>query len=221
MHISILTLFPQMFSGPLDHSIIGRAQKQGLVTIKLINLRSFATDRYGTVDDKPYGGGVGMILKVDVIDRALTKTRLELPEKKAYTMLLDAKGKRFTQRIAQQYTQLEHLIIVCGHYEGVDARVEELVDETVSIGDFVLTGGEIPALAIVDAVVRLIPKVIQKPQVTANESFSADFLEYPQYTRPEEYKGKRVPSILLSGNHTQIVKWRSKHMKKIAAGVTD
>ena len=173
MTISILTLFPQMFTGPFDYSIVGRAQKKEQVTIKFVNLRDFASDRYGTVDDKPYGGGPGMILKVDVIDRALTSlraTRATAPLSQTRILLLDAKGERFTQKKAAALSQFTHLVIICGHYEGVDARVETLVDEIISIGDFVLTGGEIAAAAIVDSVVRLLPGVLAKSAATANQT---------------------------------------------------
>jgi len=221
MTISIVTLFPQMFTGPFDYSIISRAQKKELVSIKLINLRDFATDRYGTVDDKPYGGGAGMILKVDVIDRAITSTFTTAPRSKTRVILLDAKGARYTQKKSEQFSQCAHLVIICGHYEGVDARVNSLVDEVVSIGDFVLTGGEIAAAALVDSIVRLLPGVLTKSAATTNESHTSGYLEYPQFTRPLEYKDQKVPEILVNGNHAQIVKWRSQHMKKITTEVTD
>lgn len=216
MLISVLTLFPDMFSGPLDLSIVKRAQEKRLVKIELINLRNFAEDKYGTVDDKPYGGGIGMILKVDVIDRAIEDIKQKQPKlKPRQIILLDPKGTTYNQTKAWQLTKFAHLIIVCGHYEGVDARVNQLVDELISIGNYVLTGGEIPALVLIDSLVRLIPGVISQPQAILNESFTQNQLEYPQYTRPEKYKGMEVPKVLLSGNHAQIEKWKNNHYKKI------
>ena len=217
MKISIFTLFPDMVRGALDFSIIKRAQEKRLVTIDLINIRDFATDAYKTVDDHPYGGGVGMILKVDVVDRALQKLRT-LPRRQAgqnselrtKTVLLDPQGAPYNQKKARELSKLEHLILLCGHYEGVDERVRSLVDEEISIGDFVLTGGEIPSLVLVDSVVRLIPGVLSKKEATLQESFSEGLLEHPQYTRPEEYKGMKVPDVLMSGNHAAIALWRKE-----------
>ncbi len=225
MTFDILTLFPEMFSGPFDQSIIKRARDSSLVTINLHNLRDWAIDKRGTVDDRPYGGGVGMILRVEPIYRALTRItnlppissdREKLGGQKI--ILLDPRGKKFSQSVARGFSELEHIILVCGHYEGVDERVKEhLVDETISIGNYVLTGGEIPAMVIVDAVSRLIPGVLEKPEATSIESFSTmndepsstnNYLEYPQYTRPEEFNGWKVPEVLLSGNHKEIEKWR-------------
>ncbi len=233
MKISIITLFPKMIECFLNESIVRRAQEAGLVDIELINLRSFASDKYGTVDDKPYGGGPGMILKVDVIKRALDSVQ---SNKSSYRILTSAKGSRFTQSKAIRYSKVEHLIIISGHYEGVDKRVSEFVDEEVSLGDFILTGGEIVTSAIVDATVRLIPHVLNE-ESPVEESFfviSLDklieavgedmflrelrekgvkkvaLLEYPQYTRPEIFQGKHVPKVLLSGNYKKIYKWRLK-----------
>lgn len=212
MTISILTLFPDMFAGPFDHSIIKHAQEKGIVTITFINIRDFATDKYKSVDDHPYGGGLGMIMRVDIIDRAIQK-------QKGRIILLDPRGTTFTQQKARELSALDHLILVCGHYEGVDARVTSLVDETISIGDYVLTGGELPAMVITDSIVRLLPDVL-KEEATSSESFSihppsstfhSPILEYPQYTRPEEYKGMRVPDVLLSGNHKKIEEWRKNN----------
>ena len=207
MKISIITLFPKMISGFFEESIVKRAMTRKLVEIEIINLRDFAIDDYGTVDDRPYGGGVGMILRVDVIHKAISKIK----NRKSKIVLTSPKGKVFDQKKAQEYSKLDHLIIISGHYEDVDARVLDYVDEEISIGDFILTGGEIPASAIVDSVVRLIPRVLKKDQATKNESFNINekkILEYPQYTRPEEFMGKKVPEILLKGDHKKIEKWQ-------------
>lgn len=207
MNITILTLFPDMLRDALNYSIPKRAMEKGIVTIECVNIRDYATDAYKSVDDHPYGGGAGMILRVDVLDRALQKT-------KGKRILLDPKGKQYTQKKARELSKLDRLVLVCGHYEGVDERVRALVDEEISIGDYVLSGGEIPALVVVDSIVRLLPGVLKKKEATAEESFSKGLLEYPQYTRPENYKGKRVPKILLSGNHAAIKKWRKENMRR-------
>lgn len=210
MTISILTLFPEMFHGPFDSSIISRAQKKGLVTIDLVNIRDFATNRYKTVDDHPYGGGTGMIMKVDVIDRALKSQKSKVKSLKSKTILLDPRGTPYNQKKAKELSKLDHLILICGHYEGVDERVNSLVDERISIGPFVLTGGELPAMMIADSVARLIPGVIAKSDATLNESFSDSMkFEYPQYTKPRTYKKASVPKILLSGDHKKIQAWRT------------
>jgi len=215
MNVSILTLFPGMFSGPLDHSIVKRAREKGHLTIRLVNIREFTSDAYKSVDDHPYGGGVGMIMRVDVIDRALERVKAngKRGKEKVRVILLDPQGEPYTQAKAQAFSQLDHLILICGHYEGVDERVRRLVDEEISIGDYVLTGGEIPALVIVDSIARLLPGVLTKEEATIQESFSTSSLEYPQYTRPPTYKGMDVPSILLSGNHAAIAKWRREQAR--------
>jgi tRNA (guanine37-N1)-methyltransferase len=216
MKITILTLFPEIFSGPFDHSIIKRAIDKKCLEINLVNIRNFGIGPHKSVDDRPYGGGVGMVMRVDVIDRAMSNVKCQMSNVKhrEKTVLLDPKGKLFNQRIAKRYSKLDHLILVCGHYEGVDERVKKLVDETISIGDYVLTGGEIPAMVIVDSVARLIPGVLSKKEATKNESFSrSKTLEYPQYTRPQDYQGMRVPKILLCGDHKKIDNWRKKQQK--------
>lgn len=205
MTISILTLFPEMFA-PLASSIVKRAQEKKKLRINLVNIRDFASDRYKTVDDHPYGGGVGMIMRVDIIDYALQTTT-------GKKILLDPQGTRYTQKKAKELSTLDNLVLVCGHYEGVDERVRNIVDEEISIGDYVLTGGEIPAMTLVDSITRLVPGVLTDG-ATENESFSEKLLEYPQYTRPETYKNMRVPSILLSGNHAAIEKWRYAQAKR-------
>ncbi len=219
MKISILTLFPQMFAGPFEHSIIKRAQDKKLLEIEYINIRDFADDRYKTVDDRPYGGGIGMVMKVDVLHRALQAIKKDLQpttyKLQARVVLLDPKGTPFTQSKAQEYCDLDHLILICGHYEGVDARIATYIDESLSIGPFVLTGGELPAMVVADAVTRLIPGVLPHG-ATTDESFNAqNTLEYPHYTRPEEYEGQKVPDVLLSGNHKEIEKWRRQQKTRI------
>jgi len=198
-----------MFKGPFDESIIKRAQEKGLVEINIHDLRVWGEGKRKAVDDRPYGGGVGMILRVDIIDAALK----ELKKKDSKVILLDATGKTFDQKTARDLSKQKHLILVAGHYEGVDHRVHEhLVDEVISIGNYVLTGGEIPAIVVTDAISRLIPGVLEKPAAIELESFSEEnVVEYPQYTRPENYKGHRVPEVLLSGNHKEIEKWRKEN----------
>lgn len=222
MKIDILTLFPEMFKGPFDESIIKRAQEKEIVEINIHNLRNWATDKHKTVDDRPFGGGVGMILKVDIIDKAISQ--LKKSQKSTKVILLDAGGKKFTQNAAKRLSKSKNLVLIAGHYEGVDYRIHEhIADEILSIGDYVLTGGELPTMVLVDAIVRLIPGVLEKPEATKLESFSptsynlhpSSLLEYSQYTRPEIYKGWKVPKILLSGNHKEIEKWRhQKSMEK-------
>lgn len=217
MTINILTLFPKMFSGPFDESIIKRAQDKGLVEIKIHNLRDWAVDERGTVDDRPFGGGPGMVLKPEPIFAAVEEVVAGLvPAKRrattrvATTILLTPQGKLFNQQTARRLSKQNHLIFICGHYEGVDERVgEHLVDEEISIGDYVLTGGELPAMVLADAIVRLLPNVLEKTEATTAESFSpSTILEHPQYTRPENFRGWKVPEVLLSGNHQGIEKWR-------------
>lgn len=227
MKISIITLFPEIFSPVLNFSILARAQKKGLVEFELINLRDFGEGRHKVVDDKPYGGGVGMILKPDVLAKALkTASHLTSGNSKSENskvVLTSASGKPFNQQKARQLLKLDHLIIVCGHYEGVDQRfIDKYIDEEISIGDYVLTGGEIPAMVIVDCLVRLIPGVLEKKEATEKESFSIfhhpssiiQLLEHPHYTRPEEFEGEKVPKILLSGDHAKIEKWRKEQALK-------
>lgn len=212
MTFDIITLFPKMFAGPFEESIVKRAWDKGLVKINLHDLREFAIDKRGSVDDKPYGGGVGMLMRVEPIYKATQAVRGKQLAVRTKVILMDPRGEKFTQKKAREYAKLDQLIIICGHYEGVDERVREhLVDEAVSVGDYVLTGGEIPAMIITDAVTRLIPGVLEKPEATEIESFSKENnLEYPQYTRPEEFKGWKVPEVLLSGNHDIIKKWRER-----------
>jgi len=216
MKISIITLFPEMFKGPFDSSIIKRAIDKKLILIEFINLRDFGLGKHQTVDDTPYGGGMGMILKVDVLEKAIENAKdKNLDKKQQKVVLLSAHGKKFGQKIARNYSKLKNLILICGHYEGFDERVKEFIDEEISVGDFVLTGGEIPAMLITDSVSRLVQGVIKDDSSTF-ESFSP-YLEYPQYTKPQEHKGLKVPEILLSGNHPEIEKWRKAQSLKITA----
>lgn len=219
MTFHIITLFPEMFEGVFSQSILARAKKENLIKINFVNPRSFAKDKHKSVDDKPFGGGAGMIMKVDIIIKAL-----ESISPKPYTILLSASGKRYNQQKAQKFAREKNLAIICGRYEGIDARVEKYVDEVISIGDYVLTGGEIASMAIVDSVTRLIPGVIN-PKSLESESFSpvtshqlpvTSYLEYPQYTRPENFRGLKVPKVLLSGNHKMIENWRKLKSKKSA-----
>ncbi|MCL6096447.1 MAG: tRNA (guanosine(37)-N1)-methyltransferase TrmD [Patescibacteria group bacterium] len=209
MKISILTLFPEMFQGPFDSSIIKRAKDKKLIGIEYVNIRDFGLGKHKLVDDTPYGGGNGMILRVDVVAKAIEETKdKEFKKSEEKVILLGAHGKTFNQKKAQSLSKLKHLIIICGHYEGFDERIKNFVDEEISIGDFILTGGEIPAMLITDAVTRLIKGVIRRGSTDA-ESFSP-LLEYPQYTKPQGYGNLSVPKILLSGNHKQIEDWRKK-----------
>ncbi len=213
MKISIITLFPEMFSGPFDASIVKRAISKEQLTIEYVNLRDFADDAYKTVDDHPYGGGTGMVLKVDVIDRAITDAvrRSPVAPNERKIILMDPQGVTYRQKLAREFaSRLAHMIILCGHYEGVDERVRDLVDMELSVGDYVLTGGEIPAMVIVDSVARLLPGVLAKTDATLHESFEDNLLEYPQYTRPEVYKNRTVPPVLLSGNHAVISAWQKE-----------
>ena len=216
MKISILTLFPEMFEGPFDYSIIKNAQEKKKVDIEFINIRDFGIGRHRVVDDKPYGGGHGMILRVDVMDAAISKAKSKnLQPFEQEVVLLTPHGKTFNQEKAKELSTLKHLILVCGRYEGIDERAKKFIDEQISIGDFVVTGGEIPAMLVTDAVVRLIAGVL-KEGVTNTESFSP-LLEYPQYTKPNTYKNLSVPPILLGGNHEKIKEWRKKESLKITS----
>jgi len=206
MKIDILTLFPKMFDGPFSESIVKRAVEDKKIEIQVHNLRDWAEDKHNTTDLPPYGGGPGMVMKVDVIDRAVS----ELKEKLTKVVLLDTKGEMFSQKKAKKLSESKHLILIAGHYEGIDHRVHEnIADEVISIGEYVLTGGEIPAMVVVDSVVRLVPGVLGNSDSLNEESYdSPGKTEHPQYTRPEEYKGWKVPKILLSGDHKKIDEWR-------------
>lgn len=218
MKISILTLFPQMFQGPFDFSIIKRAREKQLIDLSFVNIRDFGIGQHHLVDGTPYGGGAGMVMRPDALCEAISKTREATTKgEEAKVVLLDPQGKKFNQKIAAELAAISHLILVAGRYEGIDERVKEnCIDEMISIGDYVLTGGEIPAMAVVDAVARLIPGVI-KDLSAAGESFSEqndNLLEYPHYTKPRIFQKKAVPEILLSGNHARIEKWRKEQALK-------
>ncbi len=206
MRFDVLTLFPAFFISPLEHGILGKAVAKGLLTINTVNIRDFALDRHRTTDDYPYGGGHGMVMKVEPIMRAIDSIRSEGGASKV--VLMTPQGMQFNQKTAMELATFEHLIIICGRYEGVDERVRNYVDKELSVGDYVMTGGEVPALAVIDAVGRLKPGVIGCADAAKHDSFSNGLLEYPQYTRPEEYEGLKVPDVLTSGNHGEIEKWR-------------
>jgi len=205
--IAVLTLFPGMFAGPLDESIVKRAREAGLLELTLHNLRDYAHDRHRTVDDRPFGGGPGMLLKPEPLFEAVEK----LARDTTRVILLSPSGRAFNQAIARELAQLDDLLLISGHYEGFDERVrEQLADDELSIGDYVLTNGALPAMVIIDAVTRLLPGALGDDTSSHEESFSHGLLEYPQYTRPAEFRGMKVPEVLLSGNHAQIAKWRAE-----------
>jgi tRNA (guanine37-N1)-methyltransferase len=207
MKIDILTLFPEICRAPLSESMMKRAQENGIVDIRIHNLRDWTTDKHHVVDDAPFGGGPGMVMKPEPIFAAVESLRNE----KSTVVLMTPQGERFTQSAAEKFTRSDHLVVICGHYEGIDQRViEHLVDVEISLGDYVLTNGAIAAVILVDATVRLLPGVLGDEQSAAEDSFSAGLLEAPQYTRPAEFRGWKVPEILLSGNHAEIATWRKK-----------
>ncbi|HKV58925.1 MAG TPA: tRNA (guanosine(37)-N1)-methyltransferase TrmD [Ktedonobacteraceae bacterium] len=206
MHFDIFTLFPDMFQGPFSESILKRAQERGLLSIALHNIRDATTDKHHVVDDYPYGGGAGMVMKPDPIFAAVEAVYQSGP-----IILLTPQGRLFSQQVARDLSQMERITLICGHYEGIDERVRQyLVTDELSIGDFVLTGGELAAMMVVDATSRLLPGVLNGEESTLEESHSGGLLEYPHYTRPPDFRGWRVPDILLSGNHAEIAKWRRK-----------
>jgi len=208
--IDVLTLFPAMFAGPLDESIIKRARQAGLLDLSLHQLRDWTHDRHKTVDDRPFGGGPGMLLKPEPIFEAVES----LQRDQTRVVLLSPSGRKFDQSIARELSQQEHLVLVTGHYEGFDERIREaLADDELSIGDYVLTNGALPAMVVIDAVTRLLPGVLGDDESSHDESFSHGLLEYPQYTRPAEFRGMKVPEMLVSGNHAEIAKWRAAQAK--------
>jgi tRNA (guanine37-N1)-methyltransferase len=210
MKIDVLTLFPGMFSGPLDESIVQRARKAGILDLRIVNLRDFTHDRHKTVDDRPFGGGPGMLLKPEPIFEAMET----LGGEESKVILLGPAGRTFNQSIARELATEKHLIFLCGSYEGVDERVRQtLVDDELSIGDYVLTNGALPAMVIIDTVTRLLPGVLGDDESSHDESFSHGLLEYPHYTRPAEFREMKVPEVLLSGNHAEIAKWRREQAR--------
>ncbi len=213
MRIDILTLFKEMFDGFLATSIVGRAVRRGLVQVERTNFRDFATDAYGSVDDAPFGGGVGMVLMCGPIFEAVRHVRPQTPQP-GKVILLSPQGRRLDQELVVSLSREERLILICGHYEGFDERIRTgLADMEISLGDFVLSGGELPAMALIDAVVRLLPGALGKDESVHEESFSMGLLEYPQYTRPREFEGMTVPDVLLSGDHAKIARWRLEQAK--------
>ncbi len=220
MRIYILTLFPEMFQGPFHSSILKRAQDTNLVSLELVNPRDFARDKHRTTDDYPYGGGPGMLMKIEPVFRALESVVQRIPSDadiRKRIVLLSPQGRPFSQQVAQELSTLTHLVLICGHYEGVDERIREhLVNDEISIGDYILTGGELPAMVVVDAVVRLLPSALGNEVSPQVDTFSDGLLQHPQYTRPQEFRGRgdssswKVPDVLLSGNHGEVAKWRRR-----------
>lgn len=211
MRIDILTLFPEMFAGPFSSSILKRAQDSGLIAVNLVNIRDYSTNKHHTVDDTPYGGGAGMVMAPGAIFGAVEDALKKHAGPPARVVLMCPQGRPFNQAIALNLARESNMILICGHYEGVDERVrEDLVTDEISIGDYVLTGGELPAMVVVDAVTRLIPGVLGDSASVQEESFNNGLLEYPQYTRPREFRGQAVPDVLLSGHHEEIRKWRRR-----------
>lgn len=224
MKIDILTLFPKMFEGVLGESMLKIAEKKKKANIRVHDLRNWTCDRHKTADDKPYGGGSGMILKIEPLYGALVSLAGEkgvkkLRKKKGVRkqlkiILLTPRGRKFNQKTAKKFSSLKHLVLICGHYEGIDERIRFLVTDEISVGDYIMTGGEIPAMAVLDSVVRLIPGVLGDRASVKHESFENNLLEYPQYTRPREFEGMMVPKVLLNGNHKAIDVWRKKEALK-------
>ena len=209
--IDIVTLFPDYFKSPLQESILKRAQKAGFVRMGVHDLRNYTHDKRRTADDKPFGGGAGMLMKPDPIFECIESVR-----KKGWVVLMDPRGERFNQALARKLSKKKHLILIAGHYEGVDQRVREhLADQEISVGDYVTMGGEAPALCIIEAVVRLLPGVLGNEESLKDESFHSDYLEYPQYTRPRDFRGWKVPDVLISGHHKEVKQWREEAALKV------
>ena len=210
MKIDVLTLFPAMFAGPLDESIVQRARTSGALELTVHNLRDYTHDRHKTVDDRPFGGGPGMLLKPEPVFEAVES----LAREGTRVILLTPAGRKFDQAIARELSQQQHVLMICGSYEGFDERIREhLADDELSIGDYVLTNGALPAMVIIDAVTRLLPGVLGDDESSLEESFSGELLEYPHYTRPAEFRRMKVPEVLMSGNHAEIAKWRAEQAR--------
>ena len=214
MRFIILTLFPEAFESYFNISLLKRAVAKKIIKIELVNLRDFGEGPHKVVDLPPYGGGAGMVLRVDIMAKALRALKSKFKIQNSKIILLTPQGQKFNQKIANKLADYKTLVLICGRYEGFDERIRSMVDMEICIGDFVLTGGEIPALAVLDTVARLVPGVVGKSESLVQESFSDGLLEYPQYTRPENFKGKKVPKVLLSGNHAKIAAWRAKEALK-------
>ena len=213
MTIYVLTLFPEMITGGLSHSVIGRGIEKGLIDIECINIRDFADNKHAKADDYPYGGGAGMVMLAQPVYGAYQYAKRQAPPG-VKTIYLTPQGALFTQQTARVFADEKDLILLCGHYEGIDERViEEIAPEEISVGDFILTGGELPAMVVIDAVCRLIPGVLGGEESTVSESFTGGFLEYPQYTRPEVWRGRKVPEVLLSGHHKNVDGWRAEQSR--------
>ena len=204
MKIDVITAFEEMIDNTLSHSIVGRARKAGIIKLGTLSPRAFAEDKHKTIDDRPYGGGPGMLMKAEPLYQAISKLR----KKGSYVILTSPRGQVFNQELAKKLAKKRHLIFVCGHYEGIDARIYPEVDLEVSLGDFILTGGELAACVMIDAITRLRPGTFKKEGVTSSESFEGHLLEAPQYTRPEVWRGRKVPAVLLNGNHKEIEAWK-------------
>lgn len=210
MRIDVLTLFPRMFEGPMGESIIGKARAKGLLEINVSNFREYSDNKHQTVDDYPYGGGAGMLLKVQPIYDNLKAIEETSPATTKRVILLDPAGKPFDQKMAEEFSKEEHLIMICGHYEGYDERIRSLVTDEISLGDYVLTGGELGAMVMIDATVRLLPEVLGNEASAQTDSHSTGLLEHPQYTRPADFQGMKVPEVLMNGNHKLIEQWQLK-----------
>lgn len=217
MKIDILTIFPRMFEGPLTESLIGKAKDKEILEINIVDIRSFSKDKHKKVDDKPFGGGVGMVMKPEPVCDAIKSVGVKKRNKayknpygKPYVIYMSPQGRTLDGRIIKNLSKFKHLVILCGHYEGIDERIMNFVDDEISIGDYVLTGGEIPAMVLTDCVARMVPGVVNKEESVKNDSFYNDFLDYPHYTRPAVFKGLKVPEVLLSGDHKKIDEWRKK-----------
>ena len=204
MKIDVITAFEEMVDQTLSHSIVGRARKAGIIKLGTLSPRQFAEDKHKTIDDRPYGGGPGMLMKAEPLYQAITRLR----KRGSYVILTSPRGQVFSQELAKKLAKKRHLIFVCGHYEGIDARIYPEVDLEVSLGDFILTGGELAACVMIDAITRLQPGTFKKEDVTSSESFEGNLLEAPQYTRPEVWRGRKVPAVLLNGNHKEIEAWK-------------
>ena len=212
MRIDVLTLFPEMVKVPLNESIIGKAIEKDLLDVEVTDFRDYTDDKQNHVDDYPYGGGAGMLLQAQPILSAYEDTVARTADKypKGKVILVDPAGKTFNQKVAQELAQEEHLTFICGHYEGYDERIRSIVTDEISLGDYVLTGGELPAMVMIDATARLLPEILGNKESAPSDSFSNGLLEYPQYTRPAEYQGLKVPEVLMNGNHKLIAEWREK-----------